>query len=176
MSVGRWIAAPAVVVAVAAGSVVVPTLTAGSSGSSSSSGSSDSGSSGSSGSVDIFLPVSTPAAMAALNVAVTQIGKPYKWGGTGPNAWDCSGLIQWAFGTVGINLPRVSQQQARVGKAIPLAALAPGDVIVFYRNAGHIGIYAGGGQVFHAGGPNGHPIKFQALNTMPPIKTIRRYG
>ncbi|GED96818.1 hypothetical protein nbrc107697_08570 [Gordonia crocea] len=126
--------------------------------------------------MDIFLPVSTPAGMGALTAAITQVGKPYKWGGTGPNAWDCSGLLQWAFATVGVRIPRVSQQQARFGKAIPLAALAPGDVIVFYRNASHIGIYAGGGQVFHAGGPNGRPIKFQPLNTMPRIKTIRRYG
>nr|WP_245548412.1 NlpC/P60 family protein [Gordonia araii] len=152
----------------AAGSVVAPQLTAGSSNSG--------GSSGSSGSVDIFLPVSTPAAMAALNVAITQVGKPYKWGGTGPNSWDCSGLLQWAFGTVGVRIPRVSQQQARAGKAIPMSALAPGDVIVFYRNASHIGIYAGFGQVFHAGGPNGRPIRFQELRTMPPIKSIRRYG
>ena len=86
VSLGRWIAAPAIVAAVAAGSVVAPQLTAGSSNSG--------GSSGSSGSVDIFLPVSTPAAVAALNVAITQVGKPYKWGGTGPNSWDCSGLLQ----------------------------------------------------------------------------------
>lgn len=114
--------------------------------------------------------------MAALNLAMTQVGKPYRWGGTGPNNWDCSGLVQWAFRSVGINLPRVSQQQARVGKAIPISALAPGDVIVFYRNASHIGIYAGFGQVFNAAGPNGVPIGFNALNRMPPIKTIRRYG
>ncbi|WP_415042563.1 C40 family peptidase [Gordonia sp. (in: high G+C Gram-positive bacteria)] len=170
-SYGRWLAAPAIVAALTAGAVVTPHLTAGSTGSSG-----GNGSSGSSGSVDVYLPVSTPAGMAALNVAMTQIGKPYKWGANGPNAWDCSSLVQFAFRTVGINLPRVSQQQAKVGKAIPIAALAPGDVIVFYRNAGHIGIYAGAGQVFHAGGPNGHPIKFQALNTMPPIKSIRRYG
>ncbi|MFT3899068.1 MAG: NlpC/P60 family protein [Gordonia sp. (in: high G+C Gram-positive bacteria)] len=171
-SYGRWIAAPAIVGALTAGAVVAPHLTAGSSGSYGG----GNGSSGSSGSLDVYLPVSTPAGMGALQVAMTQIGKPYKWGATGPNAWDCSGLIQWAFRSVGVNLPRVSQAQAKVGKAIPIAALAPGDVIIFYRNAGHIGIYAGGGQVFHAGGPNGRPIKFQALNTMPPIKSIRRYG
>lgn len=136
----------------------------------------DTGSSGSSGSVEIYLPVSTPAGLQALTAATTQINKPYKWGGVGPNSWDCSGLVRWAFATAGIRLPRVSQDQAKVGHAIPFAALAPGDVIVFYRNASHIGIYAGFGLVFNAFGPNGVPIGFTPLASMPPIKTIRRFG
>lgn len=138
--------------------------------------SADTGSSGSSGSVEIYLPIPTPAGLQALSAAMTQIGKPYKWGGVGPNSWDCSGLVQWAFGTAGIRLPRVSQQQARVGHAIPMSALAPGDAIVFWRDASHIGIYAGFGQVFNAFGPNGVPIGFTPLDRMPPIKTIRRFG
>ncbi|MDL9936198.1 NlpC/P60 family protein [Gordonia sp. ABSL1-1] len=141
-----------------------------------SSGTSGSGSSGSSGSVEIFLPVPTPAGMQALSAAMTQIGKPYQWGGIGPNSWDCSGLVRWAFATAGIRLPRTSQQQALVGHAIPARALAPGDAIVFYRNASHIGIYAGFGQVFNAYGPNGVPIGFTPLDKMPPIKTVRRFG
>ncbi|MFW0789518.1 C40 family peptidase [Gordonia sp. CPCC 205333] len=137
----------------------------------------DPGSSGSSsGSASLYLPVSTPAGLQALAAATTQINKPYKWGGVGPNSWDCSGLVRWAFSTAGIRLPRVSQDQAKVGHAIPVWALAPGDVIVFYRNASHIGIYAGFGQVFNAYGPNGVPIGFQPLAKMPPIKTIRRFG
>ncbi|MGC4963120.1 C40 family peptidase [Gordonia sp. DT218] len=136
----------------------------------------DTGSSGSSGSMEIYLPISTPAGVQALNAAVTQIGKPYKWGGTGPNSWDCSGLVQWAFRTAGIQLPRVSQQQARVGHAIPFGALAPGDIMIFWRDASHVGIYAGFGQVFNAYGPNGVPIGFTPLDRMPPLKTIRRLG
>nr|WP_051989702.1 NlpC/P60 family protein [Gordonia soli] len=136
----------------------------------------DTGSSGSSGSVEIFLPVPTPAGLGALSAAMTQIGRPYKWGGTGPWSWDCSGLVQWAFSTVGISLPRVSQQQAKVGHAIPLSALAPGDIIVFYRDASHVGIYAGLGMVFNAYGPNGVPIGFTPLSHWSDIKTIRRFG
>lgn len=136
----------------------------------------DTGSSGSSGSVEIYLPVPTPAGMQALTAAMTQIGRPYQWGGTGPWSWDCSGLMQWAFSTAGIRLPRTSQEQARVGHAIPLSALAPGDLIVFYRDASHIGIYAGFGQVFNAYGPNGAPIGFTPLNHWSHIKTIRRLG
>ncbi|MFW0796675.1 NlpC/P60 family protein [Gordonia sp. CPCC 205515] len=141
-----------------------------------SAGSSDNGSTGSSGSVEIFLPISTVAGMQALSAASTQAGKPYKWGGVGPNSWDCSGLVQWAFGTAGIRLPRVSQQQAKVGHAIPFGALAPGDIIIFWKDASHVGIYAGFGQVFNAYGPNGIPIGLTPLDRMPPIKTIRRIG
>ncbi|MFW0787026.1 NlpC/P60 family protein [Gordonia sp. CPCC 206044] len=129
-----------------------------------------------SGSADIYLPVSTPAGVQALSAASTQLGKPYKWGGTGPNSWDCSGLVQWAFATAGIRLPRTSQQQAHVGHAIPSWALAPGDIIIFWRDASHVGIYAGFGQVLNAYGPNGVPIGFNALSQMPSIKTIRRLG
>lgn len=136
----------------------------------------DTGSSGSSGSVEIYLPVPTPAGMQALTAAMTQVGRPYQWGGTGPWSWDCSGLMQWAFSTAGIRLPRTSQEQARVGHAIPLSALAPGDIIIFYRDASHVGIYAGFGQVFNAYGPNGAPIGFTPLNHWSYIKTIRRLG
>ncbi|MXP23287.1 NlpC/P60 family protein [Gordonia sp. HNM0687] len=136
----------------------------------------DTGSSGSSGSVEIYLPIPTPAGMQALTAAMTQLGRPYEWGGTGPWSWDCSGLMQWAFSTAGIRLPRTSQEQARVGHSIPLSALAPGDLIVFYRDASHIGIYAGFGQVFNAYGPNGAPIGFTPLNHWSHIKTIRRLG
>ncbi|MGV9713872.1 C40 family peptidase [Gordonia sp. NPDC003424] len=146
-------------------------------GSSAPSGSSDgNGSTGSSGSADLYMPVSTIAGLQALAAASTQSGKPYKWGGTGPNSWDCSGLVQWAFGTAGIRLPRVSQQQAKVGHAIPFWALAPGDIMIFWPDASHVGIYAGFGQVFNAFGPNGVPIGLTPLNQMPPLKTIRRIG
>jgi len=138
--------------------------------------SADTGSSGSSGSVEIYLPISTPAGLQALSAAMTQIGKPYKWGGVGPNSWDCSGLVQWAFRTAGVSLPRVSQQQAKVGRAIPVSALAPGDIIIFYRDASHVGIYAGAGQVFNAYGPNGVPIGFTPLSGFSYIKTVRRFG
>ena len=135
-----------------------------------------SGSAGSSGSSDIYLPIPTGAGLKARSAAVTQIGKPYKWGGTGPNSWDYSGLVRWAFSTAGVSLPRVSQQQAKVGRAIPVSALAPGDIIIFYRDASHVGIYAGAGQVFNAYGPNGVPIGFTPLSSFSYIKTVRRFG
>lgn len=136
---------------------------------------SSSGSSDSTGSVPIYLPIPTPTGLAALGASMTQIGKPYRWGGTGPHSWDCSGLVQWAFHTAGVKLPRTSQQQARVGNAIPFSALAPGDIIIFGRDAGHVGIYAGGGRLFNAY-TTGKPIGFTKVKDMGPIKTIRRFG
>ena len=84
--------------------------------------------------------------------------------------------MRWAFYTTGVHLPRTSQQQAKVGHAIPFRALAPGDIIIFGRDAGHVGIYAGAGRVFNAYGPNGVPIGFTKLKDMGYIKTIRRFG
>jgi cell wall-associated NlpC family hydrolase len=126
------------------------------------------------GSAAIPLPISSPAGLTALAAATTQTGKPYLWGGTGPNAWDCSGLVQWAFRQAGVQLPRVSQDQAWAGTPIPLAALAPGDIITFRAANDHVGIYAGFGQVFNAYGA-GVPIGLTALSDLPPINQIRRF-
>lgn len=140
-------------------------------GSSTGSGSS---SGSSSGSAVIPLPISSPAGLVALAAATTQTGKPYLWGGVGPNSWDCSGLVQWAFRQAGVQLPRVSQDQAWAGTPIPLAAMAPGDIITFRPENDHVGIYAGFGQVFNAYGP-GVPIGLMPLSQLPPINQIRRF-
>ncbi|MFD4183030.1 C40 family peptidase [Rhodococcus sp. NPDC058514] len=116
---------------------------------------------------------SSPAGLAALAAASTQAGKAYRWGGTGPDEWDCSGLVQWAFRQAGVELPRVSEDQALVGSQIPLTALAPGDVITF-RTADHVGIYAGSGLVFNAYDA-GVPIGLMPLAELPPINNIRRF-
>lgn len=144
------------------------------------------GSSGGSGSASLFggsgelaipLPIPSPRAMAALAAATTQAGKQYVWGGVGPNVWDCSGLVQWAFRTVGIDLPRTSQEMARFtgGMLVPLSALQIGDVITMdtYDVAGHVGIYAGNGMVFNAYG-SGVPIGLTPLSDFD-IHNIRRY-
>ncbi|MCA1004125.1 C40 family peptidase [Rhodococcus hoagii] len=145
-----------------------------------------SGSSGGTGSASLFagsgdlaipLPIPSPRGLAALAAATTQTGKPYLWGGNGPDAWDCSGLVQWAFRTVGISLPRTSQEMARYtgGMLVPLSALQPGDVITMdtYDIAGHVGIYAGNGMVFNAYG-TGVPTGLRPLSDFR-IHNIRRF-
>jgi peptidoglycan DL-endopeptidase CwlO len=144
------------------------------------------GSSGGTGSASLFagsgdiaipLPIPSPRGLAALAAATTQTGKPYLWGGNGPDAWDCSGLVQWAFRTVGISLPRTSQEMARDtgGMLVPLSALQPGDVITMntYDIAGHVGIYAGNGMVFNAYG-SGVPTGLRPLSDFT-IHNIRRF-
>jgi cell wall-associated NlpC family hydrolase len=89
-------------------------------------------------------------AMDALRVALTQQGKPYVWGATGPSTYDCSGLVQWAYRQVGVGLPRVSRQQALVGVAVDPKDARPGDLLFFNSPVTHVGIYVGGGKFLEA--------------------------
>lgn len=80
--------------------------------------------------------------------AKAQVGDAYVPGGTGPNSWDCSGLVQAAFKSVNIDLPRVSQSQSTVGTQVSLSNLQPGDIL-YWGSAGsayHVAIYVGGGE------------------------------
>ncbi|MFJ9922287.1 C40 family peptidase [Streptomyces rubiginosohelvolus] len=114
---------------------------------SASSGSSDSGSSASSPSSSNSSNVSGSAA-SIVAFAKAQVGDAYVSGGTGPNAWDCSGLVQAAYRTAGIDLPRVSQSQSTAGTQVSLDNLQPGDIL-YWGGAGsayHVAIYVGGGE------------------------------
>ncbi|MFD3974800.1 C40 family peptidase [Streptomyces cyaneofuscatus] len=90
----------------------------------------------------------TGSAAAIVAFAKAQVGDAYIGGGTGPNAWDCSGLVQAAYRTVGIDLPRVSQSQSTAGTQVSLDNLQPGDIL-YWGGAGsayHVAIYVGGGE------------------------------
>ncbi len=88
--------------------------------------------------------------------AKSFLGTPYVWGATGPNKFDCSGFTQWVFRDAGINLPRVSREQAKVGKYVRYEELQRGDMVFFdtkKRRTGkvcHVGIYLGNGNFIHA--------------------------
>ncbi|GGW01136.1 glycoside hydrolase [Streptomyces globisporus] len=110
---------------------------------SASSGSSDSGTSAPSSSSTV-----SGSAASIVAFAKAQVGDAYVSGGTGPNAWDCSGLVQAAYRTAGIDLPRVSQSQSTAGTQVSLDNLQPGDIL-YWGGAGsayHVAIYVGGGE------------------------------
>jgi cell wall-associated NlpC family hydrolase len=91
-----------------------------------------------------------------LHAAAGRVGKPYVWGATGPNAFDCSGLVQWSFAQAGIRMPRVSQQQWFAGPHVDYAHALPGDLIFWHNdptdkgNIDHVAIYAGNGMMLVA--------------------------
>jgi peptidoglycan DL-endopeptidase CwlO len=85
----------------------------------------------------------------AVRVAEGYIGVPYVWGGESPSGFDCSGLVQYVYGRLGVALPRTSYAQYAAGRHVTRAQLRPGD-LVFFDGAGHVGIYAGGGRFIHA--------------------------
>lgn len=88
----------------------------------------------------------TPAEIAVAT-ARKQIGKPYRWGGSGPSSFDCSGLTRFAWAAAGVHLPHGSRAQFGSLPRVPLDELRPGDLV--YR-PGHIGIYVGKGKMIHA--------------------------
>jgi len=101
------------------------------------------------------LPDSAPGAAAmAIRFALAQLGTPYRWGGEGPGGFDCSGLVQAAYASAGIALPRVAQAQFDAGSRLPTAtALQPGDLVFFGAapdEITHVGLYIGDGEMVDA--------------------------
>ncbi len=103
---------------------------------------------------------------SALRAALSKLGAPYVWGASGPSAFDCSGLVQWAFRQEGVALPRVAAAQAGVGTPVSRADLQPGDLVFFYAPISHVGIYVGNGQIVHAS-TAGSPVKITSIAWMP---------
>lgn len=84
-----------------------------------------------------------------VSYAKNFIGVPYVWGGTTPNGFDCSGFVQYVYRHFGISLPRTTYSQVAMGRSVTRANLQPGD-LVFFRSAGHVGIYVGNETYIHA--------------------------
>ncbi len=110
----------------------------------------------------------------AVQAALTRVGSPYSWGAAGPSAFDCSGLVMWAYQQAGISLPHSSQMLAAGGQAVSRDQLQPGDVVNFYSDASHTGIYVGDGMVVHAS-TYGQPVKVVPLDGAGPFYNARRY-
>jgi peptidoglycan DL-endopeptidase CwlO len=99
----------------------------------------------------------SPLALTAINAARTQLGKPYVYGGSGPDSWDCSGLTQWAFAQAGVLMPRTAAEQyAAVPTKVALGDLEPGDLLFWATNVSdpttihHVAIYLGAGEMLAA--------------------------
>ncbi|MFE3194447.1 NlpC/P60 family protein [Nocardia sp. NPDC059240] len=110
---------------------------------------------------------------SALAAALTRVGDPYVWGATGPDQFDCSGLVQWAFHQVGKNVPRTSQQQSDYGTPVAEKDLQPGDIVFFYSDISHVGIYAGNGLMLHAS-TFGVPVQVAPMGSTP-FHSARRF-
>jgi peptidoglycan DL-endopeptidase CwlO len=91
-----------------------------------------------------------PLGRRAVEIALKAIGVPYRWGGSSPaSGFDCSGLVYWAYGRVGIELPHSSYALYDLGRSVPRNRLEAGDLLFFY-GLGHVGIYLGDGRMVHA--------------------------
>jgi peptidoglycan DL-endopeptidase CwlO len=119
------------------------------------------------------LPAGSYAAVV-IAAAEAQIGKPYGWGATGPSSFDCSGLMVWSFAKAGISLPRTSQSQAGAGQNIGtnIADAKPGDLIIYYGDQHHVGLYVGNGQIVHAP-RSGTLVRHESATVMPISRIVR---
>ena len=109
----------------------------------------------------------------AVQAALTRLGSPYSWGAAGPGAFDCSGLVMWAFQQAGIYLPHSSYALAAGGQPVSMDQMQPGDVITYYSDASHVGMYVGDGMMVHAS-TYGIPVAVVPVNNAP-IFNVRRY-
>lgn len=86
----------------------------------------------------------------AVKFALQEVGVPYRWAGESPaTGFDCSGLVRWAYGRVGIDVPHSSYALYDVGRRVSVSKMAPGDIL-FFSGLGHVGLYVGKGRMVHA--------------------------
>ncbi len=118
-------------------------------------------------------PPGAPYSTTVIQAALSRIGSPYSWGGSGPGAFDCSGLVMWSFQQAGISLPHSSQALANGGQSVSTDQMQPGDLVTYYSDASHVGIYIGDGMMVHAS-TYGIPVRVETVHNAP-IYNVRRY-
>jgi peptidoglycan DL-endopeptidase CwlO len=106
------------------------------------------------------------AAGTAVKTACAQIGKPYVFGTVGPSTFDCSGLTQYAWKAAGVSLTHYTGAQWKQGSAVSKADLRPGDLVFFYSDLHHVGMYVGNNLMVHASRA-GVPVRMSRIDTMP---------
>ncbi len=107
--------------------------------------------------------VSSASAQSVISIAKQYLGVPYKWGGSSPSGFDCSGFTSYVFKKVGISLPRTSSSQQNFGTKVSLSNVQPGDLVFQGKPAYHVGIYIGGGKYIHAP-QTGDVVKIASFN------------
>lgn len=108
-------------------------------------------------------PAVSGKAAVAVKTAMDQIGKPYRWGGSGPSSFDCSGLTRYAWLAAGVSLPHSSAAQKRVLPSVPLDRLQPGDLVFYGHPVHHVGMYIGNGQMVDAPYP-GQSVRIDSIH------------
>lgn len=119
--------------------------------------------------------VSAGTAAKAVGFALKQLGKPYVYGATGPHAYDCSGLTQAAWRAAGVSIPRTSQAQWSGLTHVSRSNIRIGDIVVYYGDASHVGLYIGGGRVIEAPNPR-HSIRIAKMTSQPILGVVRPHG
>ena len=104
-------------------------------------------------------------AAAAFSAAQSQIGKPYVYGATGPSSFDCSGLTSWAYAQAGVSIPRTSEAQSGIGTRLTRSQLQVGDLVFFFNDLHHVGLYVGNGQILHAP-RTGTVVRYESMDTI----------
>ena len=121
------------------------------------------------------------AVSTAIAFAEQQIGKPYLWGGTGPDAFDCSGLVMMAYRAAGIDIPRISEDQWKFGPEVSESQAQPGDLVFFagsdgtVTDPGHVGLVIGNGQMIEAFA-TGTPIRIASYTDRDPVGFTRPWA
>ncbi|MFE6056397.1 NlpC/P60 family protein [Kitasatospora sp. NPDC056446] len=123
---------------------------------------------------DLNAPAAPASGRAASVIAFAQaqLGKPYGWGKTGPATFDCSGLTSMAYRSAGVTIPRMSQDQWNFGPHVDRANLQPGDLVFFYDDLHHVGLYIGDGKMIHAP-RTGKNIEVLPISVMPYKGAVR---
>lgn len=106
-------------------------------------------------------PVRLTVSERAVRLARRQLGTPYVYGGASPSGFDCSGLVSWVYGRLGIRLPHNAAALYGVGRPVSRRALRPGDLL-FFHGLGHVGMYVGRGRMIHAP-QSGRRVEIQSL-------------
>lgn len=114
------------------------------------------------------------AGATAAQFACGEIGKPYVWGASGPDSYDCSGLTQQAWAAAGVSLTHYTGAQWNEGTAVSRSNARPGDLVFFYSDLSHVGLYVGNGLMVHAP-RSGDVVRMRDINVMP-IAGFRRPG